>query len=319
MIAHLILFFSAVIVSAVVTYPIVWLLKFYHLSQFIRQEGPASHKKKAGTPTMGGIGFVLTIIAFTIVLFDFDLDLNYLALLLLVFGFGLIGFADDFLKILRKQNQGLTFWQKIVFQFILAGLFSYFLIRTGHHQTVGQTLTFLGFSIPTLYFLLSTFVIIGGANAANLTDGLNGLLAGCAVIAFLFFSILAANQGLPEAATFCVFSAGAIAAFLFYNFPSAHVFMGDVGSLSIGAALAGIALIIHQEIALAVIGGIFVIEALSVIIQVSFYKLFKRRVFKMAPLHHHFELLGYKETVIVIGFWVVAVFLGIAGILVKPG
>ncbi|MBU1026218.1 MAG: phospho-N-acetylmuramoyl-pentapeptide-transferase, partial [Candidatus Margulisbacteria bacterium] len=250
---------------------------------------------------------------------DFDLDLNYLALLLLIFGFGLIGFADDFLKIRRKQNLGLTFWQKIIIQFILAGLFSCFLIRLGYYQNVSSVLQSFGFSNPMLYFLLSTFIILGGANAANLTDGLNGLLAGCASIAFLFFAILALNCGLPEAATFCVLSSGAIAAFLLFNFPRAHVFMGDAGSLSIGAALGGIALVIHQELALAVIGGIFVIEALSVIIQVSCYKLFKRRVFKMTPLHHHFELLGYKETVIVVGFWVVAVVLGIAGILVKLG
>jgi phospho-N-acetylmuramoyl-pentapeptide-transferase len=167
-----------------------------------------------------------------------------------------------------------------------------------------------------LYILWAAFIVVGAANAANLTDGLNGLLAGCAGIAFLFFAMLAACRQIPEAGTFSLIASGAVFSFLYFNFPKAKVFMGDVGALSIGAALGGLALIMHKEINLALIGGVFVIEALSVIIQVLWYKFFKRRIFKMAPLHHHFELMGFKETTVVIGLWITGLIFGIAGIFI---
>ena len=156
-------------------------------------------------------------------------------------------------------------------------------------------------------------MVVGTANACNLSDGLNGLLAGTAAIAFLAFGLLSNRFGLADAAAVSLVSAGAVLAFLPYNFPRARAFMGDVGSLAIGAALAGIAIIIHQELALIVIGGVFVAEALSVILQVLTYKLWKKRIFRMTPLHHHFELLGYKEAAVVIGFWLAGAFLGTLG------
>ena len=316
MISHLLLFLSAAIVSLLITYPIVWLLKLYHLTQFIREEGPQTHKLKAGTPIMGGIGLVLTMIAFALIFIDVELYPLYLALILLIAGFALSGLADDLIKIFRQKNLGLTFWQKISLQVLLAGLFSAFLVSLNHQQTVGEALRTLGFAKPIFYFLFSIFVIVGTANATNLTDGLNGLLAGTAGIAFLGFAFLSSKLFFPDGATFSFAAAGAILAFLIFNFPRAKAFMGDVGSLAIGAALAGLAIIIHKELHLMLIGGIFLAEALSVILQVVSYKLFKRRIFKMTPLHHHFELMGYKEIPIVIGFWIAGGILGLIGFLV---
>lgn len=307
------MFFSAAIASFLMTYPIVWVLTFFRMTQSVRREGPGTHKKKAGTPTMGGIGFLLAIIAFAFVLIDFDLHPEYLALIGLVLGFALIGFIDDMIKIVKKRNLGLTFWQKITLQTLVAAGFSMFLMNSGHHLTVTPLLKNLGLADPVPYALFSVLVIVGAANAANLTDGLNGLLAGTAGIAFLAFAALAGRFNVSNAATFSVVSAGAILAFLIFNFPRAIVFMGDVGSLAIGAALAGIAIILHKELSLVIIGGVLVLEALSVIIQVASYKFRKKRVLRMAPLHHHFELMGYEERTVVLGSWGIAALLGIAG------
>jgi phospho-N-acetylmuramoyl-pentapeptide-transferase len=315
-VSQVLLVFTAAIVSFLITYPIVWLLSFFHLTQSVREEGPKTHKLKAGTPTMGGIGLVLTIIAFTLIFVNFELDVKYLALIFLIGGFAIIGLIDDLIKIFRKQNLGLTFWQKIIIQTLLAAGFSAFLINLGHQQTIGQMLGGLGLANPIFYFLFSVFIVIGAANATNLTDGLNGLLAGTAGIAFLAFAFLSSKVNIPDAATFSFVAAGAVLAFLLYNFPKAVVFMGDVGSLAIGAALAGLAIIIHKELCFIIIGGIFVLEALSVILQVTTYKLWKRRIFKMTPLHHHFELMGYKESAVVVGFWIAGGILGIVGVLI---
>ncbi|MFH1684175.1 MAG: phospho-N-acetylmuramoyl-pentapeptide-transferase [Candidatus Margulisiibacteriota bacterium] len=316
MINQTFLFFSAAIVCFLITYPIVWALRFFHLTQAIREEGPSSHKAKAGTPTMGGIGFVLTIIVFAFIFITVEFDLKYLALILLFFGFAAIGLTDDLLKIIRKKNLGLTFWQKIVLQTLLAGIFSAFLIYLGHQQSVGKILTSFGFANPFFYFLLSVFMVVGTANATNLTDGLNGLLSGITVVAFLCFAVLAQRLYIQDGTVFCFAAAGAVLAFLYFNFPKAKVFMGDVGSLAIGAGLAGVAIVIHQELKLVIIGGIFVIEALSVILQVTSYKLWKKRIFRMTPLHHHFELMGIRETTVVVGFWFAGLVLGVIGILI---
>ncbi|MDD4179029.1 MAG: phospho-N-acetylmuramoyl-pentapeptide-transferase [Candidatus Margulisbacteria bacterium] len=315
MISAISIFLSAVVVSLLITFPVVWLLTNFKVGQPVRVEGPASHQAKSGTPTMGGIGFILTIIAFTLVFIDFDLYPKFLALVLLVLAYALIGLADDLLKIFRKENLGLTFWQKIWLQVIAAGCFALFMALTGNNMVSGTILQKLGIYSPFIYPLFVTFIIVGSANATNLTDGLNGLLAGTAGIAFLAFALIAGRTGQPEALTFSLICSGAVLAFLYFNFPKAKVFMGDIGSLAIGAALAGLAVILHRELRLAVIGGIFVIEALSVMIQVGGYKLFKKRLFRMSPIHHHFELLGLKEWIVVIGFWVVALVLGIAGVL----
>jgi phospho-N-acetylmuramoyl-pentapeptide-transferase len=263
---------------------------------------------------MGGAGFVLTIIILSLILINVEFHPAYLALIILTLAFGGIGLADDFLKVVRRQNLGLTFWQKIALQCIAAGAFAILMTLLGHNLTGTGILFKVGLYNSFLYPLFLTFVIVGAANAANLTDGLNGLLAGTAGIAFLFFAFLSAKFQAPEALIFSLVCSGAVLPFLFFNFPRARVFMGDVGSLALGAALAGLAIILHKELRLIVIGGIFVIEAISVILQVTSYKLFKRRIFKMAPIHHTFELMGIKEPVVVVGFWVVGMILGIIGI-----
>lgn len=308
------LFLAALVVSLLITFPVLWGLNTFKLFQVIRPEGPRSHIEKSHTPTMAGIGFVLSIIILCLVFINYDFDPQYLALIFLILGFAAIGLTDDLLKVLRQQNLGLNFWQKIILQTVLASVFSLFLLWLGHNQDVGGFLMLIGFSNPFLYFLLSVFMIVGTANATNLTDGLNGLLAGTAGIAFLAFALLSLKLGIYEASSFCLIASGAVFAFLYFNFPKARAFMGDVGSLSIGAALAGIAIIIHQELVLIIIGAVFVAEALSVILQVIAFKFFKKRIFKMSPLHHHFELMGYSETKIVIGFWIVAAILGLIGV-----
>jgi len=310
MFSQLLLFSSAFVFSLLLTYPVL----FLRAGQSIREEGPASHQAKSGTPTMGGIGFVLTIIIFSLIFIDFDLFPRYLALVLMFLGFSFLGFADDFVKVSKHRNLGLTFWQKIILQTLFAGAFSYLLVALGHSYTVSGWLWAFGFANPLLYFLLSTFIIVGTANAANLTDGLDGLLAGCAVTAFVVFAVLA--NGNVFANSFCLIVSGAVLGFLFYNFPKAKLFMGDVGSLPLGAALAGIGIILHKELLLVLVGLIFVLEALSVIIQVASYKLFKKRVFKMTPLHHHFELMGWPEGRVVVVFWVVALFVGLAALII---
>ena len=248
---------------------------------------------------MGGAAFFAIIIALSLIF----VDLKYLPVILLAAGFALIGLSDDLIKIIKRRNLGLSFWQKIILQTLIAALFSAYLTKAG---LVGGSLT---------YFLFWAFIIVSSANAANLTDGLDGLLAGCAVIAFAALGIICFKQQLLGGAALSFISAGAVFGFLFYNFPKAKMFMGDVGSLSIGAIMAGISIISGNEWLFALIGGVFVMEAASVIIQVASFKLLKKRVFKMSPLHHHFELLGYSETTVVLGFWAVQLVLGILGVI----
>jgi len=292
------LFVLAAVLSVGLTGPLFFLLRFLKARQVEREEGPITHKGKAGTPTMGGIGFVLAIIILALIF----VDLRYVPVILLTAGFALIGLADDLIKIIRKQNLGLTFWQKIFLQTFLAALFSFYI---------------LNFNICSLFgiwsLLFAIFLVVGSANATNLTDGLDGLLAGCATLAFLGFGIISMRQMALGGAAFSFICAGAVFAFLRFNFPKAKLFMGDVGSLSIGAALAGLAVLTGREWQLALIGGVFVIEALSVIIQVTSFKLFRKRVFKMSPLHHHFELLGFSENAVVLGFWAFQLILSVVG------
>lgn len=302
MIGYLSIFLFAIVVSLLLTAPWLWLLRFFRLGQPIREEGPAAHYSKSGTPTMGGVGFLAASIILVIILIDLELHPEFLALLLLMVGFALIGLTDDLLKVFRGKNQGLTFWQKIFWQIFVAALFALYLTSAGYNLTLGP--------------LLAIFLVVGAANATNLTDGLNGLLAGTGTIAFLAFFIISQKLLSANSSVFALIVAGTLLAFLYYNFPRARLFMGDVGSLALGAALAGLTLILHKELRLAIIGGIFVVEALSVIIQVFGYKLFKKRLFRMAPLHHHLELLGLSEKRVVIVFWLVALLFALVGVII---
>jgi phospho-N-acetylmuramoyl-pentapeptide-transferase len=308
------IFLAAGLISLLLTFPLLWLLKLLKAGQPVRSDVPAAHQAKAGTPTMGGIGFVLTTTILALILINVEFHPAYLALVLLVLAFALIGLADDAVKIIFKRNLGLTFWEKIMLQTAAAGSFAIVLAWLGHNLGAIGIIPRLGLYEPLLYPFFVAFIIVGAANATNLTDGLNGLLAGTGTIALLAFAVLANRTGQPEAATLALILGGALFAFLYFNFPKAQLFMGDVGSLAVGAALGGLAIILREELRLALIGGLFVLEALSVILQVSFYKLFKRRILPMAPLHHTFELLGVKEWVVVIGFWVAGIVLAVVGI-----
>lgn len=315
MISSFSIFFASAVVSLLITFPLLWLLGFFKLGQPVRKDVPAEHRLKAGTPTMGGVGIILSILILSIILINVEFGTQYLALLLLMLAYALIGLIDDLIKVLRRENLGLTFWQKIILQILVAMAFSIFMVLLGHNLTISGYLARMGFGNPYFYQLLMVFMIVGSANATNLTDGLNGLLAGTAGIAFLSFAVLATKLAVPEAAAFSLIAAGATGAFLYFNFPKAKLFMGDVGSLALGAALAGIAIILHKELSLLLIGAVFVLETMSVILQVASYKLFKRRIFKTAPLHHHFEMMGIKELTVVIVFWAAGLVCGLAGAL----
>lgn len=309
MLDYFYLFSMALVSSLFLTAILVWNLSKLKVKQIEREEGPESHKVKSGTPTMGGLGFVIVIAVFAALM----VDLKYLPAIFLLCVFSLIGFLDDSIKVIKSRNLGLTFWQKIILQTLFALSFTAYLVFfTNHWQNSG---IFVSLGIP-FYFLFSLFVIVGTANAANLTDGLDGLLSGCSIIAFSTFLVYCLKQGLFGGAGLCVIIISALFGFLFFNFPRSKIFMGDTGSLGLGALLAGFAFVLHQEFAIALIGGVFLVEALSVIMQVVSYKLWKKRVFKMAPIHHHFELLGLSELNVVLMFWAVQLVLGIIGVLI---
>ena len=255
------------------------LLKKLKARQSIRTEGPKSHRAKSGTPTMGGL-FMLTAMVL-VVLFNRLLDPSVLWLLFLTLGHGLLGFLDDFIKAEKKRNLGLTAKQKMLGQLILAVLFCWGVVDTLHlPYSIAIPFTDMDISIGLLYYPFVVLVIVGASNAVNLTDGLDGLASGCCVIAFTAYAVFCYMTGFHDLGYFIIILAGACIGFLFFNYHPAKVFMGDTGSL------------------------IFVLEALSVIIQVISFKTTGKRVFKMSPLHHHFELSGWSEVRVVWSFWI---------------
>lgn len=293
-------------------------LKKFKFGQSIREEGPESHMKKGGTPTMGGIviltALVLTMIVMTIWTgFSTELFL----LLLVTVGFGTLGFLDDFIKIVKKRNLGLTSKQKLAGQAVISLIF-FLVIYSGDFSTsVAVPATNFSLDLGFLYFFLVIFMLVGASNAVNLTDGLDGLLAGTGAIAFLAFAVLAWIQGASDIAIFSFAIVGACLGFLVFNAHPAKVFMGDTGSLALGGAIAAIAILLGAELILVIIGGVFVIETLSVIIQVASFKLRGKRIFKMSPIHHHFELSGWSEWKVVTVFWSTGVVLAAAGIIIE--
>lgn len=298
-------------------------LKRLKFGQSIREEGPKSHYKKSGTPTMGGIMIVLSVVLTTIIMMVKFLsnEINYemWLLLLALVGFGLIGFLDDFIKVALKRNLGLTSKQKLFGQLAIALLF-YVVLHINDFPTYIQIPgTTLQWELGWLYPLFVVFIMVGSSNAVNLTDGLDGLLAGTAAVAFGSFALIAANS-YPQFTTPMIFSlavVGALLGFLVFNAHPAKVFMGDTGSLALGAALAAVAIIMKLEVVLAIIGGVFVIETLSVIIQVISFKTTGKRVFKMSPLHHHYELKGWSEWRVVTTFWIIGILFATIGIYIE--
>jgi phospho-N-acetylmuramoyl-pentapeptide-transferase len=313
-------------------------LREFQIGQYIRDEGPKAHQKKAGTPTMGGVLIVISIVVPTLLWADLTNAFVWLAVISTI-AFGAIGFTDDYMKVIHKRNLGLTARAKLGLQALVSVLIAVVLIamKTRGMYSTNLMVPFVKQFRPDLVidrfthnpslwpiaFLVFigfvAIVIVGSSNAVNLTDGLDGLAIGCTVIAAGALTVLTYVSGhatfsnylelqrmpqVGELTIFCGAMVGASIGFLWYNAHPAEVFMGDVGSLALGGAIGTVAVIIKQELLLPFIGGVFVIEGFSVVLQVASYKLRKKRIFKMAPIHHHFELMGWSESKIIVRFWI---------------
>jgi phospho-N-acetylmuramoyl-pentapeptide-transferase len=329
---------TALFMALIIGPSVIRRLREFQIGQYIREEGPRSHQKKAGTPTMGGLLIVVSIVLPTVLWSDLSNKFVWLVVLSTL-SFGAIGFADDYLKVVRKQNLGLNGRSKLMLQTLVAFAIAVALIllqAEGEYSTHLMVPFFKRFRpdlvvsslvgnphlwpiafLPFIVFVI--FVLVGSTNAVNLTDGLDGLAIGCTLIAagaltvltyvsgHVVFSDYLELQKMPmvgELTIFCGAMVGSSIGFLWYNTHPAEVFMGDVGSLALGGAIGTVAVIIKQELLLPFIGGIFVLEALSVILQVGSFKLRGKRIFLMAPLHHHFEQLGWSESKVIVRFWI---------------
>ena len=298
------------------------------IGQYIQSDGPKAHHKKAGTPTMGGILVIFAILIATLLWTNLTNYFIWIVIFVTV-SFGFIGFLDDYLMQIKKRNKGLKAFAKFILQAIIA-LIAGLLIYLCPDFSTNVTIPFFKDLSPYLgwgYILFAAFIIVGTSNAVNLTDGLDGLAVGATMIATVTYMVFAytaghikmANYlqinyvaGSGELTVFCGAMAGACLGFMWFNSYPAQIFMGDVGSLTLGSALGTVAVITKQEILLVIVGGLFVIEALSVIFQVSFFKITKgRRIFRMAPLHHHFELKGWSEPKVIVRFWIIALILAL--------
>ena len=303
-------------------------LSYMQIGQYVRDDGPQTHLKKAGTPTMGGTLIIFSITVSTLLWTNLTNYFVWIVLFVTV-GYGGIGFIDDYLMQIKKQSKGLTVRNKLLLQAILA-LVTGILVYVSPDFSTRITIPFFKNISPDLgwgYVLFAALVIIGTSNAVNITDGLDGLAIGPFIIAsatYMVFAYVAGHvkianylqinyvAGSGEIAIFCGAMAGSGLGFLWFNSYPAQIFMGDVGSLSLGAAIGTVAVITKQEILLALVGGLFVIETLSVIFQVGFFKMTNgRRIFRMAPLHHHFELKGWSEPKVIVRFWIIAIALAL--------
>ena len=289
-------------------------LKF---GQSIREEGPKSHQAKSGTPTMGGIMIILAIVVATVA--AAPLTPAVLLALFITLGHFVLGFLDDYIKVVKKRNLGLKAKQKMLGQILIAIVTMIVGTRVlGIDTTIWIPIADVNVDIGVGYYFLVLFVLVGTSNAVNLTDGLDGLASGTVAIASGAYALVCYMTGHYDLAIFSVAMMMACLAFLRFNAHPAKVFMGDTGSLALGGAVAAVGILTHTEILLAVIGFVFVCEALSVIIQVISFKTTGKRVFRMSPIHHHFELGGWKETKVVFVFWMVGLIASIVGLLMIP-
>ena len=304
--------------SAVLGLIMIPILKKLRFGQKISIFVGEIHRKKEGTPTMGGLIFIIPTIVATISLITMN-KITYsssLGIVLLVFlGYACIGFLDDYLSIRKGNNEGLTTYQKLFMQVLIAIGFFYIYMRSG-----GQTAWVVGtlgidLELGWLYGLAILFVLVGASNAVNLTDGLDGLAGGLSAIAFIAFALISLSVGFEDIGIFSLILVGSLFGYLIYNTHPAKIIMGDTGSLALGAVMGAIAIITHRELTLLVVAGIFVIETLSVIIQTFWVQVLKRKLFLMTPIHHHFEKMGWVETDIVKLFWVGGLILAMAGII----
>lgn len=296
----------ATMASALLTSAEIPILKHKQFRQFIREEGPQSHLSKEGTPTMGGIAIFGALLFMTLI--GGRVTTDSLIMLLVTFLFGLLGFLDDYIKVAKKHNLGLRAWQKLVLQILIAvGLAVYMAKFSGYGTDVWIPFINRYVDFGWVYIPFIAFVVVAMANAVNLTDGLDGLSSGVTALVAFFFAIAGMQFGHNAASIFCCALTGACLGFLIFNHYPAKLFMGDTGSMALGGALASAAIIMKVEFLLPIAGLIYVLEALSVIIQVVYFKATGgKRFFKMAPLHHHFEMCGMKEKSVVAMFWLVA-------------
>jgi phospho-N-acetylmuramoyl-pentapeptide-transferase len=331
---------TALLIALLIGPYVIQKLREFQIGQYIREDGPKSHQKKSGTPTMGGVLIVIAIVLPTVLWSDPTNWFVWIAVFATL-AFGAVGFADDYIKVVKRRNLGLTARAKLAGQAIAALLVAAALVILQQFKMFSTALmvpfaksvrpdllwhwpmhvphmAFLAF-VPFVAWVI--FVLMGSSNAVNLTDGLDGLAIGCTIIAAAALAVLTYVSGhvvfadylelqrMPQVAEltiFCGSMVGASIGFLWYNAHPAEIFMGDVGSLALGGAIGTVAIIIRQELLLIFIGGIFIVEAVSVMLQVGSYKLRKKRIFKMAPLHHHFEQLGWSESKIIARFWILA-------------
>jgi phospho-N-acetylmuramoyl-pentapeptide-transferase len=293
--------------------PFLTRLKF---GQTVRDDGPQSHLKKTGTPTMGGFIFLVPLLLMSVYYARYDARI--LPVMFVTIGFGLVGFIDDFIKVVKKRKDGLYWNQKMLGLLLVAVTFAFYSSRAGIGSEIIIPLLGMERTIDLAWFFIpfAVLVLIASTNSVNITDGLDGLCAGVTLIVTLFFSIVAMTRSEWEyIKIFCSILSGGCLAFLAYNAHPARVFMGDMGSLALGGAVGAVSIMMNMPLILFVVGEIYVIEALSVIIQVANFKLTGKRVFKMAPIHHHFELSGWKEVKVVYVFWAVTVLLSIVSLL----
>jgi phospho-N-acetylmuramoyl-pentapeptide-transferase len=322
---------TALVISLVLGPKVIELLRSLHLGQVIREDGPQSHiEAKKGTPTMGGL-LILFALGVSVLSWADPANMLIWTVMIVTFGFGAVGFVDDYLKIKHKNSRGLPGRVKLLALIVIATAACLVLMQSPQYDT-RLAFPFFKDLHPDLgfwYLPFAVFVVVGAANAVNLTDGLDGLAVGPVISASLTYAIFAYAAGhagiaeylqLPhiagagELAIFCAAMGGAALGFLWFNTYPAQVFMGDVGSLALGGALGIVAVVSKFEIMLAVVGGIFVVETLSVILQVTSYKTRKKRIFRMAPIHHHFELKGWAEPKIIVRFWIISIILALIGL-----
>ncbi|KIH71111.1 phospho-N-acetylmuramoyl-pentapeptide-transferase [Salinicoccus roseus] len=310
--------FIAFILTAILVPLTIPLLKRMKFGQSIRVEGPQSHQVKTGTPTMGGLTYLIPAIVLSVIALPLvDDAYKMLVMVIVTVGFGLIGFIDDYIIVVKKDNKGLSSKQKFLAQIVVSVIVYFIMTRAIPDIAAGIHIPGTDLDIPlgVLFVLWIVFWQVGFSNAVNLTDGLDGLATGLSIIAFSSFLVIAWTRGEMEIVLFLMILIGALAGFLIYNKYPAKLFMGDTGSLALGGIIATVSIMLNESLLLLLIGIVFVIETASVMLQVASYKMTGKRIFKMTPIHHHFELSGWSEWKIVLVFWTVGIVAGAIGVL----
>ncbi len=309
------------VISLILGFFFIPFIKKLHIRQSVSHTVGERHIKKDGTPTMGGFIFIIPVLISLLLLYfrgSITLNHNLFILVFVFIAYAGLGFIDDFLKVRYHNNKGLSITTKFLLQMLIALVFFYVFMKNGGEPVLWITSLNININMGWLFGIFILCVLVGTSNAVNITDGLDGLAGGLSAIAFIAFGIIAWNtgwmEGYEEVAIFCFLLVGSLMGFLIYNSHPAKIFMGDLGSLALGGALATVAIITRHELSLVLVGGVFVIETLSSLIQIIAIRKFHKKVFKMAPLHHHFEQLGWVETDIVKLFWVVGFLLAMAAI-----